>query len=209
MAEDDQGGGEHDGREPPPGEQPVANVAGHRIPQTRPPAAARPRPVEERDPDRRRDERARHQRHRRLHGRRQHEEDDDGEDDLHELPGRALPCDGSQGSADIAHVAAMTDAAVNVADDSTREREVQEDRPVVRGDGGGQRQVDAQATRHDRPPPRTADRRHDADGRGRRQSPAVDRADAVAERACAQAPHDDGERRGCADERAPTPTSSE
>ena len=71
------------------------------------------------------------------------------EDDLHELPGRALPCDGSQASADVAHVAAVTDAAVDVADDSAREREVQEDRPVVRGDGGGQRQVDAEAARDD------------------------------------------------------------
>ena len=160
MAEDDHGGREHDRRQRPPGEQPVANVAGHCIPQRAPTGSARAgrSPVDEHDADRRRDQRDRHQRHRRAHGRRQHEQDDDGEDGLHDLPGGALPRDGPQGAADVAHVAPVADAAVDVADDAAREREVEEQRPVVGRDGGGQRQVDAEPARDDRPPPRTADR---------------------------------------------------
>ena len=95
---------------------------------------------------------------------------------LHDLPGAALPDDGAQAAADVLHVASVADTAMDVADDAAGEREVEEHRPVVGRDGGGQRQVDAEAAGDDRPPPRTADGGDEADGRRRQKSAAVDRA---------------------------------
>ena len=46
-------------------------------------------------------------------------------------------------AADIAHVATVADAAVDVADDPAGQRDVEEHRPVVRRDRSGQRQVEA------------------------------------------------------------------
>ena len=54
------------------------------------------------------------------HRRRQREQHDRGQDDLHDLPGGALPGDGPQRAPDIAHVAAVADPAVDVADDRRR-----------------------------------------------------------------------------------------
>ena len=207
MADDDQRGRERDRRPRPPGEQPVADVAGHRAPDPRPPGppATGSRPADEHDAEHRRDERDRDQRHRRAHGRRQREEDDDGEDGLHDLPGGALPRDGPQTAADVAHVATVADAAVDVADDPAGQRDVEEQRPVVRRHRSGQRQVDAEATGDDLPPPGTAHGRQHRDACRCRQRPAVDRADAVEERARAQVPDQDGERRGGAHEARPRP----
>ena len=117
-------------------------------------------------------------------------------DGLHDLPGGALPCDGSQREAEITHVPAVADAAVNVPGDPAGEREVEEHRPVVRRDGSGNRQREVETARHDRPPPRTAEGRQHADPRRCRQRRAVHRPDAVDERADAQSPDDDGESRG-------------
>ena len=207
VAEHDHRGGERDRRQRPSGQQPVADVAGRSASQPRParaPPRGRTRPTSG-HADHRRDQRDRHQRHRRPHGRGQREQDDDGEHDLHDLPGGALPRDGPQSAADIVHVAPVADATVNVADDPAGERQVEEQRPVVGRDGSGQRQADAEAARHDRPPPGTADGGQQADGRRGRQRPAVHRADALEERACAQAPDDDGERDGGARGARPSP----
>ena len=189
VADDDQCGCERDRRPRPPGQERVANVAGDRTSHPRPPRApsTRSRPADEHDGDHRRDERDDHQRDRRAHRRRQRHQDGDCYDGLHDLPGGALPGDGSQGEADITHVAAVADAAVNVAGDPAGEREVEEHRPVVRRDGSRKRQTEAEAARHDRPPPGTADGRQHADHRSCRQRRAVHRADTVEERAEAQA----------------------
>ena len=112
-----------------------------------------------------RGQRDRHERHERAHGRRQHQEDGDRQHGLHDLPGGALPDDGAQAAADVVHLAPVADAAMDVAGDAAREREVEEHRPVVGGDGGRQRQGDAEAAGDDRPPPRTADGGEEADGR--------------------------------------------
>ena len=174
----------------PAGQQPVADVAGHRAAQPRPagpPATAVARGPRARPASDHRDERHRDQRHRRPHGRRQREQHGDGEDDLHDLPGGALP--------------RRRPAAPRPTSRTSRpwltprwtspttppgSVEVEELRAVVRRDGGGQRQADAEAARHDRPPPGAADGRQHADGRRGRQRRAVDRADAVEERARAQ-----------------------
>ncbi len=116
--------------------------------------AARPRA---RRPTRH-DERDRHQRHRRVHGRRQREQNDHGQDDLHDLPGEALPGDGPQPAADVAHVAPVADPAMDVAHDPAGQRDVEELRAVVRRDRGGQRQVDAETAGHDLPAPGAAHR---------------------------------------------------
>ena len=131
----------------------------------------------------RREDRDRHQRHERLHRRRQHEEDDDREEDLHHLAREPLPCHGAHRAADIVHVATVADPAVDVAHDPARHRDVDEQRPVVRRHRGGQRQLDAEAAGHDLPTPGAAQRGHHRQARGCRQRSAVERADAVEERA--------------------------
>ena len=133
------------------------------------------------------------------------EEHGDGEDDLHDLPGRALPRHGAQPAADVARVAAVADPAVDVADHAAGQRDVEEERAVVRGHRRAERQVDAEAAGHDPPAPGAAHGgQHGEAGRGR-QRPAVDRAQAVEERARAQAPDQDGERRGGGGEAGPPP----
>ena len=105
MAGDDQRRRERDAEPRPPGEQPVADVAGRRAPDAAPSGsgrrAGRARATST-TPSTADDERDRDQRHRRAHGRRQREQDDDGQDDLHDLPGGALPGDGPQPAADVA-----------------------------------------------------------------------------------------------------------
>ena len=172
MAEHDQRGGERDRRQRPRRQQPVADVAGRRRCAAAPSASARhagrTRPTSTTPitvaasatatsgiNDRTGDGSA--------------SRTSDGEHDLHELPGGALPRDGPQAAADVAHVAPVADAAVNVADDPAGERQVEEQRPVVGRDGSGQRQADAEAAGHDRPPPGTADGGQQADGRRGRQ----------------------------------------
>ena len=210
VAADDQRRRERDAQPGPAGEQPVADVAGRCAPDPRPPGstAAGSRPSHEHGAEHRHDDRDRDQRHGRVHGRRQREEDDDGQDDLHDLPGGALPRDGPQPAADIAHVATVADPAVDVADDPAGQRDVEEQRPVVRRHRSGQRQVDAETTGDDLPPPGTAHGGQHGEACRCRQRPAVDRADAVEERACAQAPDQNGERHGGAREAGPRPRRS-
>ena len=64
----------------------------------------------------------------------------DRQHDLDDLAGGALPDDGPQRTADVVHVTPVADAAMDVAGDAAREREVEEQRPVVGRDGGGQGQ---------------------------------------------------------------------
>ena len=197
VAGDDQRRRERDGRPRPPGEQPVAHVAGRGAAQPRPPgpAGGGPRARRQRDDGRRREERERDERHGRPHGRRHDEQHGDGEHDLHDLPGRALPRHGAQPAADVARVAAVADPAVDVAHHAAGQRDVEEERAVVRGHRRAQRQVDAEAAGHDPPAPGAAHGgQHGEAGRGR-QRPAVDRAQAVEERARAHVPDQDGERR--------------
>ena len=111
--------------------------------------------------------------------------------------------DGAQPAADVVHVATVADAAVDVADDAAGQRQVEEQRAVVRRDGGGQRQVDAEAAGDDLPPPGAAERwsrRRCPPPRPERR-PST-RADAVEERAGAEAPDHDGERRARRERRA-------
>ena len=189
------------------GEQPVAQVAGRGAAQPRPPRPADggPHARRQRDAGGRREERERDERHGRPHRRRHDEEHGDGEDDLHDLPGRALPRHGAQPAADVARVAAVADPAVDVAHHPAGQRDVEEERAVVRGHRRAQRQVDAEAAGHDPPAPGAAHGgQHGEAGRGR-QRPAVDRAQAVEERARAQVPDQDGERRGGGGEAGPPP----
>ena len=185
----------------------VAQVAGRGAAQPRPPrpAGGGPHARRQRDAGRRREERERDERHDRPHRRRHDEEHGDGEDDLHDLPGRALPRHGAQPAADVARVAAVADPAVDVAHHPAGQRDVEEERAVVRGHRRAQRQVDAEAAGHDPPAPGAAHGgQHGEAGRGR-QRPAVDRAQAVEERARAQAPDQDGERPGGDGEADPPP----
>ena len=71
------------------------------------------------------DDGQRHQGHGRPHGGRQCEEDDEGHDTLHDLTGGALPRDGPQPAADITAGAALAEAAVDVAHDPARQRDVE------------------------------------------------------------------------------------
>ena len=102
-------------------------------------------------------------------------------------------------------VAAVAIPAVDVAHDAAGQRDVEELRPVVRRHRSGQRKVDAEAARHDLPPPGTAHGDHHRDACRRYQRLAVDRTHAVDERARAQAPDQDGERRCDAGEAGPCP----
>ena len=60
-------------------------------------------------------------------------------------------------------------AAMDVAHDAARQRDVEELRPVVGRDGRSQRQVDAEAAGHDLPAPRAASGRQHRDARSGRQ----------------------------------------
>ena len=151
MAGDDQRRRECDGRPRPRREQPVAEVA------------RRPPPDRQRDDGRRGEQPERDERHHRPHGRRQHEQHGDGEDDLHDLPGRALPHHGAQ---------PVADAAVDVAQHAAGQREVEEDRAVVRGHRRAQRQLDAEAAR---PRPSSARRSTRWSGRRARTRPPAPR----------------------------------
>src|SRR6478752_7342509 len=97
-----------------------------------------PHPAHEDEPEDDRDRRSRDEWHGRAHGRRQHQEDGDQQQNLHDLPGRALPHDSAHGTADVMHLTAVTDSAMDVAGDAAREHEVEEHRPVIGGDGGRQ-----------------------------------------------------------------------
>jgi hypothetical protein len=140
MAEDDHCRRQRDRRQSLPVKQPGADVGHYRVPQSRP--AGMPAlgacATDEDDADRRRGQCDHHQRHERAHWRRQHEQDDDRQHHLHELSGGALPADGPQGAPDIVHVAPVADAAMDVPCHAARKGEVEEHRPVVGRDGGGQ-----------------------------------------------------------------------
>ena len=208
VAEHDHRGGERDRRQRPPCQQPVADVAGHGASQPRPARAAATgsHPADEHHADQPSPTSATA-----TSG----IDDRTGEGSASSTATVSTTCTTCPAARSHAtarsprptssHVAPVADAAVNVADDPAGEREVEEQRPVVRGDGSRQRQADAEAARHDRPPPGTADGGQQADGRRGRQRPAVHRADAVEERARAQAPDDDGERDGGARGARPSP----
>ncbi len=192
----------------PPGEQPVADVAGRCAPDPRPPATDRRRVApgpraRRRAPPRR--PRSRPAAWTSCTGDGSTSRTTTVRTDLHDLPGGALPRDGPQPAADIAHVATVADAAVDVADDPAGQRDVEEQRPVVRRHRSGQRQVDAETAGDDLPPPGAAHGGQHGEACRCRQRPAVDRADAVEERARAQAPDENGERRRGAREAGPRP----
>ena len=124
-----------------------------------PSATARPgrAPRQEREREHRRDERRRDERHRRPHRRRQREEHGDGEAACTTWPAARSQATARSPRPTSLHVAAVADAAVDVADDPAGQREVEEHRAVVGRHGGGQRQADAEAAGHDRPAPGAAD----------------------------------------------------
>jgi hypothetical protein len=179
---------ERDGGPRPRGEQPVAQVAGRGAPQPRPPRPAhgRPHSRRQRDAGGRREQRERDERHRRPQRRREHQQHADGEDDLHDLPGRALPRHGPQ---------PVAEPTVHVAHHPTGQRDVEEERAVVRGHRRAHRQVDAEPAGHRPPPPCAAHGGQHGEARRGRQRPAVDRAQAVEERAGSQLPDEERERR--------------
>ena len=86
------------------------------------------------------------------------------------------------------HVAPVTDAAMDVPGDPAREREVEEQAPVVGRERGRQGQTHAEAAGNDLPPPGTADGGEEEDGRPADKRTAVERADAIEERAAAETP---------------------
>ena len=137
-----------------------------------------------------------------LHGRRQREENDDGQDDLHDLPGGALPRDGPQPAADVATSRPWLTPRWTSPDDPAGQRDVEEQRPVVRRHRSGQRQVDAEAAGHDLPPPGTAHGGQHRDGRRRRQRRGRRPCGCRRGTGRAQAPDQDGERHGGAARRA-------
>ena len=191
-----------------PGEQPVADVAGRRAPDPRPPGAAAARAAPAPRARRRAtattsaiatsgiDERT-----------------GDGSTSRTttvRTTCTTCPAERSQATARSPRptsldVATVADPAVDVAHDPAGQRDVEEQRPVVRRHRSGQRQVDAETAGHDLPAPGAAHGGQHREARRCRQRPAVDRADAVEERARAQAPDQDGERRGGAREAGPRP----
>jgi hypothetical protein len=74
-----------------------------------------------------------------VQGRRQREEHDEREEHLHDLPGEAFPRDRSQRATDVAHLATVADPALDVAQDAAGQRDVEEQRPVIRRHRGGER----------------------------------------------------------------------
>jgi hypothetical protein len=86
---------------------------------------------------------------------------------------------------------------MDVPGNAARERDVEEQTPVVGRDGGGQGQTHAEAAGNDRPPPGEADGGDEEDGRRGKKSTAVERADAIEERAAAETPDHGGERGRC------------
>ena len=89
----------------------------------------------------------------------------DRKHDLHDLAGGALAHDCPHATADVMNLAAVTDAAMDVAGDTGREHEVEEYRPVIGGEGGRQREADAEAAGDDRPSPCRAEGGDEEDGR--------------------------------------------
>ena len=138
MADEYYGRREHDRRQRVPPQHSVADVGHHRVPYPRPPGtpACHSYPAHEDDRDDDRDRCNRNEWHERAHWRRQYQEDGDRQRDLHDLAGGALAHDGPQATADVMHLAPVTEAAMDVAGDTAREHEVEEHRPVVGGDGG-------------------------------------------------------------------------
>ena len=131
-----------------------------------------PRPHGQRDADRRRDQTDGKERHGRMHGRRQDEEHGDGEDDLHDLSGYAFPHDRAQ------PVAYPT---VDVAHHATGERDVEEERAIVRGHRRAQREVDVEPAGHHPPAPGAAHRGEDGERGGGREGSAINRLQSVEE----------------------------
>ena len=207
MARHDQRRRERDGGPCPPGEQSVAQLAGHGAAPPRPPRLADggPHAQRQRDAGCRREQSERDERHGRPHRRRHDEEDGDGHEDLHDLPRRALPRHGAQSAADVAGVAAVADPAVDVAHHPAGQRDIEEQRAVVGGHRRTQRQVDAEAVGHDPPAPGAAHRGQHGEAAGSRQGPAVDRPHAVEEWARAQLPDQYGERPGGSGQSRPPP----
>src|SRR5262245_13820548 len=91
----------------------------------------------------------------------------------------------------------MADAPMNVSGDAAREREVEKQAPVVRRDGGGQGEAQAEAARDDLPPPGATDGGDEQDGRCAQDSTDVERPDAVEKRPGAETPDHHGKRGHC------------
>ncbi len=121
------------------------------------------------------------------------------ERDEHHLPGEPLEHDGPDATADVAAVLAVADGAVDVAEDAAGQRRVDEQRPVVVGDGRTQRQPmpRPRATRHQRQALNTVVSRPIPSAAS--QGPAVEQVHAVEECTGAQAPQQNA--------RMPTPPS--
>jgi hypothetical protein len=176
--------------------QAVAPSRRHRAAHSRPAGASIScsQPRHEDEPECQRGRPGRHERHRRAHRRRKHQEDRDRQHDLHDLAGGAFPEHGPHGATHIAHLATVTDTAVDVAGDAARQREVEEQGPVVGRDGGAQREADPEPAGHDRPPPGREDRRDEDDTGGRQHGADVHRLHTGEERAGAEPPEHDPER---------------
>ena len=160
MAEDDHRGREHDRRPAPSGGavrrgcRPTRASAAR---ATRDAPGPRPRPADEHDAERQRDQATADERHGRADRRRQHEQHGDR---------RARPARPARRCAPRRPRAAPRPTSRTSRpwltprwtspSDAARQREVEEQRPVVGRDGGRQRQADAEAAGDDRPPPRTA-----------------------------------------------------
>ena len=184
MARDDERRRERDGGPRPPREQPRPHVAAQPHPPRRSGAGAQAQ--RQREAGGGREQREGDVGHGRPDGRRQHQQHGDGEHGLHDLPGRALPHDRAQ---------AVAEPAVDVADHPAGQRDVEEQRAVVRGHGGAEREVGAEAAGHGPPAPGAADGGRDGEGGRGRQRPGVDRVQAVEEGAGAELPDEEGERR--------------
>ena len=208
MADDDQRRRERDAPATPPGEQPVADVAGHCAPDPRPPGApatgSRPvRRARRRAPPRRaRPPPAAWTSARATAARGGRRRSGRPARPARRCAPRRRPA--GRGRRRCTSRPWLTPRWTS-PDDPAGEREVEEQRPVVGRDGGGQRQVDAEAAGHDRPPPGTAD-----GGQHRRWPPlppAPGRRPRGRRRGTGPRPaaRRDGERRGGAHEARPRP----
>src|SRR6476469_4320091 len=175
----------------------VADVRHHCGPHPRPPGtfACHSLSADEDDPNGNPDRCTRNERHRRPHRGRQNQQHGDRQHGLYRLAGSALPYHVPHIASDVAHIATVTDAAVDVSGDAAGKCEVEEKRPVIRSHGGGQGQAHAEAPGDDRPPPRRAECRDEHDGRGRQNGTAVDRLETSEERAGAETPDHDRQHR--------------
>ena len=107
-----------------------------------------------------------------------------GENDLTRAP---LEHHGLAGRGHVPSVAAVPHGPVDVAEDAAGEHAVEEQCPVVVADRAGQGQPDAEARRHEAPPPRAEDGRDRADRHRGRQGRRVDGARRDQERPVADA----------------------